>query len=129
MDRTRRCWKCNNFSPISEMRYDKTGKDLICAACLIADRGPATEQKNEPASSTKMEYPASDPKPVVKPRVETTESNMASYQCGSCGFGFTKEKSAIVNACPYCGKNNVRNAFRNSAQSLIEESQREPFDD
>jgi predicted RNA-binding Zn-ribbon protein involved in translation (DUF1610 family) len=128
MDRARKCWKCNNSAQISEMRYDKTGKDLICANCLIADRGHSQEQKSEASTSTKKEYPASNPRPIIKPSVETSKSDKSNYQCGSCGFGFTREKSAIVNACPYCGKNNVRNAFKNSAQNLIEESQRENFD-
>jgi predicted RNA-binding Zn-ribbon protein involved in translation (DUF1610 family) len=87
------------------MRYDRHGRELLCGKCL------GTEGREMPVPRTQIE---SNP-----------ERQMMSYQCGSCSFGFTRNKGIDVSSCPYCGNNSVRLAFRGSAQRIIEESQRE----
>ena len=107
---------------MKNMRYDQTGKDLICMQCRNKELGKdktmtATEIAAAPDSGPNSE-PSSKAHEHEKP-----ESDVMSYQCGECNFGFTRKKDILVNDCPYCGKSNVRLAFRDSAQKLIEEAE------
>ncbi len=128
----RRCWKCRKVSEITEMRYDRSGRDLICPECLRIEKrgnmgkgmetetatvtGTAAKNKLQPDNIRGNSYGGSD-----------GESTTISYQCGSCGLGFSEKRGARVKCCPYCGKGNFRVAFRDSAQGLIEESAADKF--
>ncbi len=121
----RRCWKCSKVAEIEGMRYDRAGKDLICPECLKAEkRGTANATK---ATATNKFQPGNRKDDSISGSDE--ESTTISYQCGSCGLGFSEKKGARTKCCPYCGKGNFRVAFRDSAQKLIEESAKEPFAD
>ncbi|MAG16421.1 hypothetical protein CMO88_05170 [Candidatus Woesearchaeota archaeon] len=120
------------------MKYDSSGKDLICAGCLAKEnRGnkeDASKITKENVTNTADTVKSnSSEKIVINNKIKSdnnnNESKEISYQCGSCGFGFSKEKGAMINVCPYCGKGNFRIAFRDSAQKLIEEAQSKQFDD
>ena len=108
------------------MRYDQTGKDLICMECRNKELG-----KDKPINATEVSAPIGSymkqegSSKVAEP--EKRESDVKSYQCGECGFGFTRNRDILVSDCPYCGKQNVRLAFRDSAQKLIEEAEREKY--
>jgi len=125
MDGTRRCWSCKKVVEMTDMRYDSSGKDLICADCLAKEnRGQSTVSEMITAAKAEDEVKSNEVNSLSNEEVKAL-----SYQCGSCRLGFSIPKGAVANNCPYCGKGNVRIAFRDSAQSLIEQSARENFDD
>ena len=113
------------------MKYDITGRDLICQACLAKEnRGDKADIKE----STDTETIISESIQMIDENEIKNSSNnndepKVSYQCGSCGFGFSGPRGEVTERCPYCGKGNVRTAFRNSTQKLMEETERENFKD
>ena len=135
MGQMRRCWRCKNVADLKEMKYDSSGKDLICPECLAKENRGNAKQVEETATdanpivTNKVQNPSSnEPKTVFNNEKTFKEINTVSYQCGSCSLGFTIQKGGIANSCPYCGKNNIRTAFRDSAQKLIEEAEGKEFD-
>ena len=131
MEATRRCWKCKSMVAMPEMKFDITGHDLICQACLVKEnRGDKRdiEQNTDTETTISESIPIIDEKEIKNSSNNNDEAKV-SYQCGSCGFGFSGEWGAVTERCPYCGKENVRTAFRNSTQKLMEETEKEKFDD
>ena len=138
----RECWQCKKKVSLKEMKYDSSGKDLICGSCLIKENRQGTTEIKEEKESTESTTTATtaattattdividtDKKDANSSNTET-KSDIVSYQCGSCKFGFAEKRNVEVTNCPYCGKENVRQAYRDSAQKLIEEAEREEFDD
>lgn len=119
----RRCWKCSKVAEVEEMRYDRSGRDLICPDCLKVEKR-VTANVTKATATNKFQ-----PDNIKDNSRSDEESTTISYQCGSCGLGFSERKGARTRCCPYCGKGNFRVAFRDSAQRLIEESAKEKFED
>lgn len=136
MDKTRRCWQCNKVAELKGMRYDSTGKDLICESCLAKEnRAEVKETATHVVSaddgtvgSTNVHSNYRNVNTSGK-KYDDVESKTVSYQCGSCSLGFSVPIGAMVQSCPYCGKGNFRLAIRDSAQKIIEDAQKEKFDD
>ncbi|MBI2664100.1 hypothetical protein HYX10_02020 [Candidatus Woesearchaeota archaeon] len=124
----RRCFSCKSMAELKDMRYDRNGKDLICSSCLAkenrAGKLTVSEMIAEESRENKMKHTGN-----AQRNAGSEESRLISYQCGSCNLGFSILKGAIASHCPYCGNNSVRMAFKESAQSLIEESARMKFED
>ena len=139
MEKTRRCWSCKKVVPLRGMRYDISGKDLICTECLAKERSGEKgkmEQNNNDVKNTvttgsndKIANIANIDDINIKIRNSDDDEKTVSYQCGGCGFGFSKERGAVIENCPYCGKARVRTAFRDSTQKLIDETEKEKFVD
>ncbi len=127
----RRCWKCKKVAEAKEMRYDILGRDLICPDCLSVEKRGNVGKERETATVTKTATTNKFQPGNIKDSGSSVydDSMTISYQCGSCGLGFSEKKGARVRQCPYCGKGNFRIAVRDSAPQVIEESAREKFED
>ncbi len=96
------CRKCGRKSPVSQMRYDSNGKDLICINCL---------------GQRKIESPSIG-KSVKKEGGETMK-----YFCPNCKYRFSRKKEVgFPGVCPFCGKSGVDKDSATSADSLLKES-------
>ena len=128
----RRCWKCKKVSEVKEMRYDILGRDIICPECLRIEKRGNFGKERGTATVTKTTATNKFQPDKIKDGSSSgidNDSTTISYQCGSCGLGFSEKKGARARRCPYCGKGNFRVALRDSAQQVIEESAREKFED
>lgn len=98
-----RCLKCKKEYPKTDMRYQSIkNNDLICKYCN--DKGKtekATVMFQTPMPIKNEGYE------VKKPKNDATKQPkeaMISYKCHNCGYAFKRKESAVVDKCPYCGK-------------------------
>lgn len=87
MERELRCKRCNKYVPIKEMKYEKTGTFLVCAAC----RG---EEKKAPKVMPLVKRPFGEPK-------------LYKYQCRDCRYQFKRSPVSPVSKCPNCGSSKL----------------------
>ena len=80
-----KCYKCNKEFETDEIRYSASDK-LICVYCL----------------GTKKPEIISIDREIKKGSGE--KEQFTEYQCGKCSYTFKRNKSFIVESCPYCGK-------------------------
>ena len=83
------CKRCSLKVPISKMRYDQSGDNLICTSCY------ERLYKKEEAE---------------KPQVyQSAVSDRVKYNCLSCGFKFSRsEEFSFGGLCFNCGKPTVQ---------------------
>ncbi len=104
-----RCGRCSQQVPMSQMKYGKDGKMLLCPAC----RGESPQQQAR-----------QQPKPAVSPTVsrELHEATgpVTRYKCTSCGYNFTR-RNIKPEKCPYCGKASVTELSKISSGKLLDD--------
>src|SRR3990167_9181786 len=84
------CKRCSSKVPLSKMRYDKSGNNLICGECYVKLYTPSVEEE----------------KPAV---YQSAVSNRVKYNCLSCGFKFSRaEGFSFGGKCFNCGKQTVQ---------------------
>ncbi len=86
-----KCYKCGNEHPMSMMRMDPNGKNLICRNCL--ERKVATKETKTIEADQKQ--------------INQEEPAMKEYFCKACKYNFKRAKHLVVNTCPFCGSGNV----------------------
>lgn len=86
------CKRCSSKVPLSKMRHDKAGNNLICNACyykLYRQNNASEEEKSDVYQSA--------------------VSNRIRYNCLSCGYKFSRtEGFTFGGACFNCGKHTVQ---------------------
>ncbi|MBS3132967.1 hypothetical protein J4470_02465 [Candidatus Woesearchaeota archaeon] len=122
------------MAELREMKYDLKGRDLVCPECFAKERKGGIKDEEKMAAGVTGTVADGNKKDESRKitggsRINDDEARKTSYQCGSCGFGFSKDRQERVGSCPYCGKNTVRIAFRDSMQKLMEEAESEKFGD
>lgn len=95
-----KCSRCPNSAPISEMRYAKDGKSLLCPACSGVKPAPVTTTPKR--TELKLNGPAT------------------KYKCTACSFTFIRS-TLKPNKCPYCGKESVVKMSEISSHHLLNE--------
>ncbi len=89
------CKRCSSKVPLSKMRHDRAGENLVCVSCY-----------------NKM-YASNEPPKVY----QTAESNRVKYSCLSCGYKFARaEGFSFGGACFNCGKKSVQ---REDTKSVV----------
>ncbi|RJQ17157.1 hypothetical protein C4573_03830 [Candidatus Woesearchaeota archaeon] len=103
-----KCNSCGNRFRVMTMKYDKTGKNLICEDCY-ARQNPQTAR----------------PAPTVKP---AEQKEVDKWYCKKCGYKFSRKKGAVVSRCPYCNNAMVAKQEDLHAASLVDQSSDGRFD-
>ncbi|PIY60062.1 hypothetical protein COY95_03760 [Candidatus Woesearchaeota archaeon CG_4_10_14_0_8_um_filter_47_5] len=104
------CHYCKN--KVKDIRYDSTGRHLICRECYAKKPQTAHEPKKtvQVSSITKPVFPA--PKERIK------------FQCKACNYIFSRKKeSPIASRCPYCGHENIVPKEVLTAEKILRESE------
>lgn len=99
-----RCGRCLQQVALSEMKYAKDGKTLVCNSCRglsIQEHLRALKQKNKG-------YDASPP------------TSGKRYACTDCSFTFSR-KSRVPTRCPYCAGANLVEKNALSSSRLLED--------
>lgn len=104
-----RCGTCKRFAPITEMRYEKTGKFLVCNACRHEET-TAKEPKLRPLVTSPF-----DGAKVLK------------YQCPSCRYTFRRTPTHPVNKCPNCNSSKLLRYEKVSADDVLKMTDDEKF--
>ncbi|MBI2580976.1 hypothetical protein HYV85_04180 [Candidatus Woesearchaeota archaeon] len=135
------CGSCGARTQMNTMRYNLSGSKLICQGCVEKERSsikPGTTH----ATSIRLQREQMQQKMRVTGRADNAPETaglqqaraagaaaageggegMVSYYCRMCHFKFSRKKDAEVNACPYCGRESVSQAYEGKAQDLIEEA-------
>ncbi len=109
------CRSCRKRYPIRELRYDKTGSDLICKDCFSASRRP-----NDVLQDMKR-IPPEKLEPTG-PRVRDN-ADLLKYYCLTCRFKFSRRTDFHFENCPSCGKmGSIRKDVPLSTSQLLEDS-------
>ncbi len=90
----RTCKKCNSRVDVKSMKYDRTGRNLICPSCYAKEFGKRIE----------------DVAPVKKAQKQTTAhiGRKKRYVCNKCSYKFKYDPFSDQNLkCPYCGSKSV----------------------
>ena len=106
------CDNCRKHAPISEMRYDITGKRLICARC----RG----QKEE-------ELKPRNPKVERLVKSPFGEAKILKFQCVKCHYVFRRSTTHPVTKCPNCGGEKLLKYEKVSADDVLKMSEDKRF--
>ena len=103
-----KCYKCGNSYTTEMMRHDPGNpRVLVCRNCLAKkDKRETTEYSSKPQPG----------EPTVK------------YYCIKCKYNFVRRKSAVVNACPYCGNKGTLTT-KADADSLLKTAGSEYFEE
>lgn len=112
------CKRCNTLVPMSEVRYSKTGRDLICIKCaemqkqVFGRKAPKQEEIKSVEAVSKLAS------------MQKRQSSVkARYRCLTCGFRFARDKKAgYTPSCPYCGKDSINEETPQSAEQLLKDS-------
>ena len=96
------CKRCSSKVPISKMRYDKTGNNLICNSCYGKLYNPPPEEKKSEV-------------------YQSAVSDRVKYHCLSCGYKFSRaEGFSFGGKCFNCGKQTVQR--EDTKQVLVKDS-------
>jgi DNA-directed RNA polymerase subunit RPC12/RpoP len=109
------CAKCKEKVPNHYIRYDQTGKDIICLSCYNKQHPGKIEQK--PSLKKNLPNLPKKQKPEKK-----QEEPYIYYICNSCKYKFKiRRGSKKAKRCPYCGKFDLRNLMEETftADDLI----------
>lgn len=116
------CGSCGARTPMNSMRYNLSGNKLICPGCVDKERSSI-----KPGTTASVRLRSTPSRSAVSIEEAGTGQpsqsvGMASYYCRSCQFRFARKKGMEVTACPYCGRQNIAQAYEGRAQDLIEEA-------
>lgn len=118
-DSTLVCGRCKKRTSVSEMRYDKDGKSLICKECY------AYRYNNN-----KLESFGSERKMIKNEKKDPYEGMVVKYRCNICKQNFTlKRRADIRKRCPFCGRENITDQDTDlDADALIREASKKEYD-
>ena len=90
-----KCYKCGSEHPMTMMRMDPNGKNLVCRNCI--ERKVSSNIK----AAESLKIPQQE-----KPQKQE-ENPMKEYFCKDCKYNFKRAKHLAVSTCPYCGSGNL----------------------
>ena len=97
------CKRCSSKVPLSKMRYDKNGANLICVSCYTQLYTTAQNQEEK------------------KEVYQSAVSDRIKYHCLSCGFKFSRaEDFSFGGLCFNCGKPTVQR--EDTKQIIVKDS-------
>ncbi len=98
-----RCGRCSQQVPMSQLKYGKDGKMLLCPTC----RGESFQSRQQA-------------KPAVSREMHEAAGPVTRYKCTSCGYNFTR-RNIKPEKCPYCGKPSVTELSKISSDKLLDD--------
>ncbi len=109
------CKSCRKRFPLRELRYDRTGSDLVCKDCFSASRRPGEVVRDIRRISPEKLEPTG-------PRIRDNAA-LIKYYCLACRFKFSRRADFRFDNCPSCSKSgSIRKDVPLSTSQLLEES-------
>ncbi len=108
------CTMCKQKFSMKDLKYDKSGENLVCDDCFDSSRSP-----EEATRDMKKLDPAKLEK--TGPR-NFTQQTTTKYICMSCQYKFIRQKDYEVFKCPYCNSENLKKEKGIHSQQLIDSS-------
>jgi Zn finger protein HypA/HybF involved in hydrogenase expression len=112
------CEKCSKRVNVKEMKFDLSGTELICPECY---------EKQKKTSTQRFERKELGPS-LATERKKERSLNLESYiyyKCSSCSYSFSRNSEFKFKNCPFCGKHTVEAVQKNTAQKIIEDSNKD----
>ncbi|MBI4737989.1 hypothetical protein HY772_00195 [Candidatus Woesearchaeota archaeon] len=103
------CCKCTRTFPVSEMRYDSNGRDLVCRDCLYRKRKDDVPQPvlNKPIPPIEFSQ-SRGIRPTRSPsRSSQSTEDRVQYLCGRCKYKFWKVARIPALKCPNCDRTEI----------------------
>jgi len=96
------CHGCRKHVPISTLRYDISGKRLMCGDCRGVEKQEQEEQRIKPLVTGPFGQPKSH-----------------KYQCTDCRYSFRRTSTTAVRKCPNCASVKMIKFEKLSADDLL----------
>jgi len=112
------CETCSARVPIKEMKFDMSGTSLICSDCY---------QKQRSRTTASFERKQLGESVAIQRRIERASraEEYVFYRCDDCKFSFSRKSSFTFKNCPNCGNKRITVMQKNSAQKLLEDSDKD----